>query len=285
MAEKGLSEKPVVLKNDEFGALVFKQDDTFRVPEISWRFYLRTPAIRPNDAKKLVLADLYIKALRKKLTELTYPALLAGVGFGVYSTATGLTINVDGYSQKAKLLLEHILRVMDSFVPAQDDFEFFSELLLRAYKDHLVSSPLKQAGVALSQLLYEGPTSIQEKIDAVGGITFNDFLDFADKVVSERLIDSYCTGNMQEAEALEAWNMLNTVLPGTPCARGSISPPFPLNNDNTFLLLLLLLIIIFLCRAGKKVGCYRDQLRIACVFGAQGWGQRECCDPGGAGSG
>ena len=199
---------------------MFKPDDSFHMPKASWRFHLLSPSIRADDAQSLVMSDLYSKSLHSRLTELTYPASYAGLHFGASTGDRGLHIELDGFNQKGKVLLERSLGLISHFTPTREEFDTNSEALHRAYKNTTLSPPVSQASRLMSEAVWESYVPDHRKLVELNSITFEDLTAFSKSIVSSRVIDGLCVGSITESEAMEAWALVNRLLPGVPCSRG-----------------------------------------------------------------
>ena len=65
-----------------------------------------------ESAAQTAAAVLYTSLLKDKVNEFTYPALLAGLSFDIYKHAQGISLRINGYSDKQSVLLGRLLDVM-----------------------------------------------------------------------------------------------------------------------------------------------------------------------------
>lgn len=86
------TDAPELLLNTDCGKLYYFPDVEFQVPEASYMFNIKTPAIRPDDARSLVLAGLYVRFVHERLVELSYDAMAGGLRYDVH-VAGGKVLN------------------------------------------------------------------------------------------------------------------------------------------------------------------------------------------------
>ncbi|MEM1114471.1 MAG: insulinase family protein, partial [Pseudomonadota bacterium] len=91
--------------------LWFQQDEEFRVPKGAAYVNFRTPMTAETPAQRAA-SGMYTALLKDAANELTYPALLAGLGFDLYSHGQGITLRISGYNDKQLLLLDELLALM-----------------------------------------------------------------------------------------------------------------------------------------------------------------------------
>ncbi|KAJ3280388.1 hypothetical protein HK104_000705 [Borealophlyctis nickersoniae] len=222
-SDKVESKAPVRLIDTEAGMLYFHQDDECFVPEADYIFNFRTPAIRPGNARSLCLAELYLRFVSERLNELSYDASAAGLHYDVWThQGTGIGISVDGYSQKAQVLLKSVLDRLKDPKPTEAEFNIFRESLSRGYKNVAKDPPLRQANERLSAILYQEFCPTAELAVAVDTIQYHDLVEFAAHVFDRRYIEAFVGGNVSEEDAHGAWEMVQGELAGAPCPREAV---------------------------------------------------------------
>jgi secreted Zn-dependent insulinase-like peptidase len=88
--------------------LWFLQDSVFHLPKASITIDIRSPQAG-SDARSAVASELLVRVLRENLNEYSYPAALAGLSYDIGRSSRGITVSVQGFNDKAALLLERIL--------------------------------------------------------------------------------------------------------------------------------------------------------------------------------
>lgn len=198
---------PSLLLDNDHGQIYFAQDIFYSVPKINWTFEIKTPAIDPTNIESTVLADIFVKHVNETLSSYTFPASIGGLNFSVQQTHNGLSINIDGYSDKAKALFQDLLLALKEFKPHQQKFKTYKESLLRDYQNDSLESPLSQAFETLQSVLHKDFFTGRDKAAAIKKITFDQFQDFNKRLFEKTYVEGLMYGNMdsQEAQAVTSY--------------------------------------------------------------------------------
>ncbi|KAI8588509.1 Metalloenzyme, LuxS/M16 peptidase-like protein [Geranomyces variabilis] len=227
------SAPPQLLISGNEGKLYFFPDAEFAVPEAAYMFNIKTPKIRPDDARSIVLAALYTRFVHERLQEISYDAASAGLHFDVGSIQgdTGIALGVDGYSENAALLLQSLLEFLRNPRVTEHEFAVYLESLKRSYQNASKDSPLRQAMDKLSNVIHEKYCSPAMLAEAAEHISADDLRTFCKSLYDTRYMEAFVGGNLTGEEALAAWRLVQEVLPGTPCSLESVARskaiPFP----------------------------------------------------------
>lgn len=194
---------PKKLIDNEKGKIYYAQDERYRVPEGYWNFEIKSPEIQMGKRFKVVLADLLVKSLNESLSQFTYDASLAGLDYKIDRKEFGIQINVQGYSEKAPMLFNEILKQFKSLKVSEESFNIYKQLLLREYQNFLRDPPLKQASELLKSAIYKAYTTEQQKASAMRKITYDKFLSYQEAVFKQIYVQGVIYGNVSEQEALQ----------------------------------------------------------------------------------
>lgn len=192
---------PQKIVEDAFGTYYYAQDRQFQIPKIFWSFYLRTPEIKFGDALKVVLADLYIKALENTLSKYSYPAQMGGLEYNITREINGIKLTLFGYSDKAELLLSKILETMGSGEIDFNTFNTYKETLLRKYENANKASPLTQDAEVLKKAIYKNFTTDSEKAAAIKKVSLQKFRHFVKGLFNQTYVEGILYGNMTGEKA------------------------------------------------------------------------------------
>lgn len=154
LPETGAVNEPFKLKEEDLGVLYYHRDNEFLVPKAYVKYLIRTPAIRPGDARSLCLARLYTRFVSEAFNEVGYCAGLAGLHVDVaLSDNVGISVTLDGYSSKAMTLFEEAVSIMmepSKMELREDKFLEYREDISRGWKNRAKASPLAQAYEGIS---------------------------------------------------------------------------------------------------------------------------------------
>lgn len=206
---------PILLSNCHQGKAYFWEDSQYLVPEVSWIFNIRSPLI-DGTSKSSVFMDLYRFALHEKMADTLSYAEAASL-----STRTGVSnlkfiLAIQGYSEKAPLLLEALLSEMKSLKISKEEFELYTTSLLSSYSNVGKAMPIVQAQEILLNITTNISPKHNEKIVALKNMSYEDFLAFSDKLFQEAYVEAMLTGNLCEKDANHIWNMVRTKLAYSP---------------------------------------------------------------------
>lgn len=86
---------PEILSQTEYTSIWFRADASFNVPKASVYLHLHLPEsyCSPTSA---VLTQLFARLISDSLSEVAYPAEVAGLHYGCRSTVSGLLITLSG---------------------------------------------------------------------------------------------------------------------------------------------------------------------------------------------
>lgn len=212
LVEERTCERPKLLEESAWGKLYLCQDDCFLAPEISWHFTLRSPHLLDSESRSQLLADCYCKSVREHLNAMTYEAGLAHLSFSLTPTHNGLSLSLNGYSEKALPLLKEVLCELEHHRPDPVHFARYKEALQREYNLRIQSSPIAQGTELLLSLLMRDFTSTQEKLDLLEGLSFEEFFHFCQEVWSRTYVEGMAYGNVPLEEGHAIWKLFSQTL-------------------------------------------------------------------------
>ncbi len=208
------TQTPLLLHSDPGSKVYFAQDTHYRVPEIGTIFSLKSPLIN-HSPKSQVLTDLYLRALNEKLTSCLFFAQNAGIATSFSSDDSSLKISLQGFSDKAPLLLVEIFEALKSVEPTSEQMEIYRTSLAADYSNASKELPVRQASELLDSIIFKNPTNA-DKLKAIKELSYADFLDFSKRLLIATYTEAFIYGNIQETDAQTLWLGLQTTLGSTP---------------------------------------------------------------------
>ncbi|NNM44362.1 MAG: peptidase M16 [Chlamydiae bacterium] len=206
---------PTVLSSDTGEKIYFIADNSYKVPEACLYFNIQTPAIN-GSAKAYVLADLYLTALQEKLSSTLFLAGNAGLHTGFGYSDFGILIKVQGFSEKAPILLKEIFSSLSHVTPSKEEFEIYRQMIARKYENNSKELPVRQASEILSHVLYNTSPTSAEKLQNAQELTYDQFLTFAQKIFKTSYVEGLLYGNLSETQASDLWASLKGELASQP---------------------------------------------------------------------
>ncbi|KAG0039010.1 Insulinase (Peptidase M16) [Podila clonocystis] len=203
---------PTLLKHTPLTRLWHKKDDVFWVPKINLYFQLTTPLVLASPAN-FVRSVLFVKLVKDSLTEESYSAELAGLKYVLDVAVEGVVLKVEGYNDKALVLLRTVVQRIKDLVVDPTRFAVILEQLERQYANFAVEEPNRLGMYTMSQVLQEKQWTYSEKLQELVGLGPEDIQTFQPWLLSRLQIEGLVHGNMSEAEALEACSVVETLEP------------------------------------------------------------------------
>jgi len=201
------SEHPTILKENSLGRLWFKQDDEFLLPKTCINIELKSPIgyLDPHHAN---LTYMFTMLLKDELNEYVYAAELAGLGYSLSNTKSGITLSVKGYNDKQHVLLDKLLTKLTSFSVDENRFNILKEAYQRGLKNFKAEQPHQHAVYYNSVLLSERVWHKEELVEELDQLTVDSVREFVKRILSNIRIEALVYGNNTEAGARELYDTI-----------------------------------------------------------------------------
>lgn len=207
-------DSPLLLRKDDTGLIYYAQDTRYKVPQAVYMYRLKSPLIDHSPSSQ-VLLDLYARALSEKLSPDCSTAAAAGLKTTIAVDKLSLKITVDGYNDKAPLLLHTIFTAIKNPVCSEEDFAIYKTSLMDDYRNRSKDLPVVQAMMQVDQLLLNMPTH-EEKEASLHALSFETFSAFATQFSTHLYAQGLLYGNISEAAARRVDTSLSTLLKSAP---------------------------------------------------------------------
>ncbi|GJJ71266.1 insulysin [Entomortierella parvispora] len=198
---------PVLLKHTPLTRIWHKKDDVFWVPKVNMYFQLKSPLSYSSPSNN-VKTQLYVNLLKDALNEYSYDADLAGLSYGLETTVEGMILSVEGYNDKATVLLQKVVERMRNLEINPDRFRLIQDQMDRMYKNFKLEAPHQHAMYYMSYLTQEKLWTQEEKLAELHDITPEDIAAFYPSLLARLHIEGLVHGNMAAAEALKAGEII-----------------------------------------------------------------------------
>ncbi|MES2345584.1 MAG: insulinase family protein [Chlamydiota bacterium] len=206
---------PTLIANDEFGQIYFAPDSRYYVPETAAILNFKTPLL-DGSAKANVLIDLYLKAIKDKLSSTLFFANQANLNTNCQYQNMKLSLFVQGYSDKLPLLLKELFTASKQVHPTKEQFQIYKQSLNSAYDNASKELPIFQARETLSNLIFNDSPTNAEKLKIISTISYEEFIQFSSTLFEKTYIEGVFYGNLKENEAHNLWTSLKMTLAATP---------------------------------------------------------------------
>ncbi len=217
-------EGPEILEVNEFYELHYKLDKTFNRPKAVVYLDLKTnwSYMSPRHS---VLTKLATNLLVDELTEFSYDADIAGLHYDLSNTQSGISLMVQGYNHKLRILLETILKRIKDFTIKEERFPLILDSVKRSFYNFDKEQPYQHAMYAVSCLLEHPRWHVREYIDVVenGEITMDVINAFVPELLRRMFAVGLIGGNVSEQWAKDVMNCMKDTLKYKPLAQSEFS--------------------------------------------------------------
>jgi insulysin len=194
------SEKPRRIIAGDGLEVWFQQDARFRSPKAD--IYLNLRSQFSNDLpRNAVLTELYVEAIKDRLNEALYPAIVAGLDYKIYKHIRGISVRISGYDEKQPELLERIIAGSMDLNVDPDRFALLKLQLKRKLANAAEERPYVQAIGRVSDLLLVPHWPEAQLLEAVRDLTATDLQEFIPRFLSRAETIALVHGNVRPTEA------------------------------------------------------------------------------------
>jgi len=195
---------PTILHQDSLGSLWFKQDNEFLLPKNCINIELKSP-IAYSDPHHANLTYMFAMLFKDELNEYVYAAELAGLGYSLANTKSGVTLAVKGYSDKQGVLLDKIMDKLTRFAVDTSRFNILKEAYTRGLKNFQAEQPHQHAVYYNSVVLSERVWHKEELLGALPDLTVQAVEDFIPRLLSSIHVECLVYGNCTDGLALSLY--------------------------------------------------------------------------------
>jgi insulysin len=216
------TERPVLAHHSPLSRLWHKKDDRFFLPKANLFVALKSPLIdaTPSNAVKCrMLVDL----IKDSLTEYSYDAELAGLGYNIEAHGNTIGVSVDGYNDKLPVLLRYVLEEFSKFkVDDVARFEVIKDQVQRAYMNFRQEAPYQHANYFATYLTVERMWTADEKLKELVLLTASDVQRFLEDIRQRLHIEMLSHGNIGREESHKLLEMTEGILQSKPLAKSEL---------------------------------------------------------------
>jgi len=208
---------PTILHQDTLGCLWFKQDNEYLLPKTCINIELKSP-IAYSSPHHANLTYMFAMLFKDELNEYVYAAELAGLGYSLANTKSGVTLALKGYSDKQGVLLDKILDKLTNFSVDDTRFAILKESYSRGLKNFQAEQPHQHAVYYNSVVISERVWHKEELLSALSDLTVASVTDFIPRLLANIHIECLIYGNCGQDKALDYYNrVVNSLVGKTGC--------------------------------------------------------------------
>lgn len=171
----GESAQPVRLENTRGLTIWYYPDQNFGSPKGIFDARITTPAV--ETCTGAAQTELYLALVRDELSEATYQAGLAGLGYSLHRWHGGVGLNIDGYTDRQEVLLEQVLEALIKPQWSERDFHRLRSALVRDFRNTRKQWPVRQLFQQMGPLLQGSCDELKlaSELEATGFADLNKF--------------------------------------------------------------------------------------------------------------
>lgn len=189
----------------------YRQAEDFRVPKGALYISFRSPLVGATAAQK-VTASLYTRMVTDSLNEYTYPARLAGLGFGFYRHGQGISLRVSGYDDRQVALLDSLLAEIAGQEFDVERFERIQRDMLRSLNNTVAQRPSSQLINDLRRAVASGEYSEEALIVALETLDLEGLQTYRRQFWASARAEGLLYGNHAAADVDAVSRALDRVL-------------------------------------------------------------------------
>ncbi|WP_028117489.1 insulinase family protein [Ferrimonas senticii] len=193
--------------------LVFwhKKDNQFNVPKA--HLFVALDSIPSHaDCRAAAMTRLYINILMDALTELTYPAEVAGLSYNIYPHQGGITLHLSGFTGAQEKLLALLLEQARRRNFTQVRFDDIKQQLLRNWNGSRNARPVSRLFSALTTTLQQRSYDPLAMADELASVTLAELHQHLDRLYANITVEAMVYGDWTRAEADAQAKRLETLL-------------------------------------------------------------------------
>ena len=217
-----------LLIKEPIGKLYYEQDCHFLVPKISVQLGIKS-LLSDQDPKTYAFYGLLSDAFQLKEAPLINQANFANYGVRFAQNNTGLILEINGYSDKGKILWHHLLERLRDLSLSNEEFNQYKSQLLLDYKNNLCNPPYYQGFQKISFLTRNDSPLPESLYKALSSMTLKEFNHFKQVLLENAYFEMYCFGNLSSQDSIDYFETVTDILNSQPIVPELIVQPKALN--------------------------------------------------------
>ena len=204
---------PIALAVDQPGLQLWLDTDvSFTTPRANIVIELAVPdgLVSLRDAS---MARLFTRLVNDELTQSTYPALLAGLGYNLSRTASGFAIDISGYNDKQADFLAFVIDQLLTAPLINARFDSIKQSLIRDLENAAKDKPYNQTLTALSDTLLATSWPAEAQATLLADLTLDELRAWRSQQFRRLSVRGGLHGNVAIDDANALADLLTTLLP------------------------------------------------------------------------
>jgi secreted Zn-dependent insulinase-like peptidase len=227
-----LQDRPILLVDKPGVHLWHKPVQRFSVPKATTYFSFRKDDVG-NVLQQSVLMNVYVELLNDSFMEWIYPAYMAGLSLDLYPQMRGISLKIDGFSDKQDELLEETLRHISKVQFDDKQFERIKASLLKDWGNSEKKPPYIKLMEALQSDMQPMIWPAADEIAVLDNLTLQDLQRFSKDFWQNVDILGMTNGNISASQSKQMMSLVEGFVGSTRELKTSINVlKLPKNNQH-----------------------------------------------------
>lgn len=201
----------VLIENSPSAKVYYAKDGIYQLPEVSHFIHLKSPFFT-DKVKTQVLMELYLAALKDKLSSTVHNAQNAGLEAEFEYKEFELKINIQGFNEKSGDFLIEVLKNLSLVKPSKEEFAIFKQTVKTTLSNKDKEPPLTQGIELMATTVYNDTFSALDKLAILNHLSYEEFIKFSANFTNDLSINALLYGNLKETDAIALYRSIQKSL-------------------------------------------------------------------------
>ncbi|KAF4159665.1 hypothetical protein CNMCM6936_002225 [Aspergillus lentulus] len=158
------------------------------------------------------MTRVYVDLVEDGLNEYAYAADRAGLSYSLSESAQGLSIELNGFSDKMSVLVEKVLLGVRDLEIKQGRFDVAKERVREAYKNFDYMDPYRQINAFARMLISERSWAPFQMLEELPAVTAEDIRSYFPGLLRQMHIEILVHDNLYKEDALNITKLVKSTL-------------------------------------------------------------------------
>jgi len=214
---------PLLIQQDDSGEAYYSRSAEFNAPHAAFYFHVLTPQIN-SSARSCCLVNLYLHYLTERLHSALSSAAAAGLQTSIAIDQDRLTCAIYGFSDKAPVFLQEVLKQLAVPPPTPSQFEQYHSKLAKSLANSTKNLAVYQAWDLIRTIIRQNTPTQQQELEALKTISYDDFCEYLHHLFDQTYVKAMFCGNLSLKDAESAWLDVRHLLSGSPYPKENHPP-------------------------------------------------------------
>ena len=221
--KQNVNKVPTCIEKNNGYEVWFKQDTTFNVPKGYIYIGIDSPVtIKSNE--NIAMTRLFVDMLSDSIVEKHYDAEIAGIQYYLYAHQGGMTLQLSGFSEKQKHLLNFLLQDLKQVNFSQDIFNLLKNQLINHWENTDTNKSISQLFSFLSSTIQPQNPSSRDLAIALLKVTFEKFNCFIKSIFQNVSIKTLIHGNWTQNNAVNISELVKESFTKNISSKNNVKP-------------------------------------------------------------